>query len=295
MQDKEIMFFDAVDSKTKTLWATSYPDGMPCIVSHVEHHRAASRVERVLLRPTSLDTFTTCMFWIDALVARGNDVPELILPFFPGARQDRLNSKGDVLFTAKSVAKMINDRHFPRVIVLDPHSDVVPALLDRCSVVTAADIMGYSRPVMQAAVKYTKSYDAVVSPDAGAEKRASAIATNLGIPHLHAWKTRNVMDGSISGFGCEPIPRSVNHILVVDDICDGGGTFEGLREVLPWPLVNEDISVDLFVTHGIFSKGTRHLASKFNNIFCTDSIVGRERNEIIEVSVCMDLLRKGYC
>ena len=41
--------------------------------------------------------------------------------------------------------------------------------------------------------------------------------------------------------------------LILDDICDGGGTFTGLSHVLRGTYGAR--AVDLFVTHGIFSKG----------------------------------------
>ena len=54
----------------------------------------------------------------------------LFMPYIPHARQDR-NVSGR-LFTLKSFAEIINSLNFAIVVVLDPHSDVSTALLDRC-------------------------------------------------------------------------------------------------------------------------------------------------------------------
>jgi len=56
--------------------------------------------------------------------------------------------------------------------------------------------------------------------------------------------------------------------LIVDDICDGGGTFLGLAEEL-----KECNSGDLYlaVSHGIFSKGSQTLLDNFKSIYSTDS------------------------
>lgn len=255
---------------------SQYPDGLPLIRRPVP-----TAIERVLLRPTSLSDFVAAMFWIDAYTQRGRAVPHLILPFVPGARQDRLNDGGDYLFTAKSVANMINARNFPSVTAVDPHSDVTPALIDRCRVVHVSDF------VKVPAGKYA----AVISPDAGAEKRASAVARKLGVPLLHAWKTRHVDTGQITGFGVEPFPLALGdspRLLVVDDICDGGGTFIGLADICQAETAGS-VDLHLFVTHGVFSKGTDELKKYYSHIYCTDSIIG-DRPGVFEIDVCRQLV-----
>lgn len=256
----------------------SYPDGMPLV--RFPDLGLYQSVQALLLRPKSIAAFVAALFWVDALVERGNLVPDLILPFFPGARQDRLNTSGDYLFTAKSVAKMINARNFPSVTLIDPHSEVTPALVDRSRVIHAAGCLTVP----------PGKYAAVVSPDAGAEKRAGLVARKLGVPLLHAWKTRDVATGRISGFGMQPpdLPAGAR-VLVVDDICDGGGTFLGLADVIDVA----GLRAHLFVTHGIFSQGTELLRARYSDhVYCTDSIIG-DRPGVIEYPVCKNLLPKG--
>lgn len=250
----------------------TYPDMMP----RFEAEMVPRNVCRLLLRPTSLFSFMSAMFLVDAMTARGQPVPELILPCMPGSRQDRLNRTGDFLFTARSVAGEINWRGFPKVTLVDPHSDVTPALVNRSVVVTAADCINPPR----------NKYDAVISPDAGAEKRASAVAKKLGVPLIHAWKTRDVATGNISGFGMEQDSIHDGLALVVDDLCDAGGTFLGLGEVLR----ARAIGAHLWVTHGLFHKGTKALLERYGHLYCTDSVAG-DRAGVIEINVCERLLK----
>ncbi len=105
-----------------------YPDGTPM----VKHLVGDSTGSTLILRPTTLESFVTGLFLADALAERGQKVSSLLLPFIPGARQDRINPAGDFLFTLKSVAQMINARNFDQVVVLDPHSNVATGLIDRC-------------------------------------------------------------------------------------------------------------------------------------------------------------------
>jgi len=233
-----------------TVGIGTYPDSMPLI------HQPLGIPYRVLLRPKSLASFMAAMFWIDALTERTDNVPHLVLPFVPGARQDRLNDSGDYLFTAKSIARELNMRGFPSVTVLDPHSEVISALIDRCRVVHAADCMQVPEG----------KYAAVISPDAGAEKRAGLVAKKLGVPLIHAWKNRDVSTGAISGFGfdsdaLEACTANTQRVLVVDDICDGGGTFVGLAQAVIAQAFLIPIDLHLWTTHGIYSKGVDVLAS----------------------------------
>lgn len=153
---------------------------------------------------------------------------------------------------------------------------MTPALIDRCRVVHAADCI--SPPAGK--------YSAVVAPDAGAEKRAMAVAKKLRVPLVHAWKRRELSTGAISGFGHEPIALAGrSRLLVVDDICDGGRTFTGLADT-----IGIGFDLHLYVTHGLFTQGTAELRSRFSHIYATDSVAA-EREGVIQINVCENLLR----
>ena len=72
-------------------------------------------------------------------------------------------------------------------------------------------------------------YVGLICPDAGAAKRTEAVAEALALPVFYARKKRDFATGRLSGFACEPLPPE-GRLIVVDDICDGGGTFRGLAE-----------------------------------------------------------------
>lgn len=267
---EQLEYIDTEGAKRAVQLAT-YPDSAPLVKEW-----GTVEVKTVLLRPASFASFVAAMFWLDSIAERHGWRPHLILPFVPGARQDRLNTEGDALFTAKSVAKMINARNLPSVTVLDPHSEVTPALIDSCRVVTAADCINPP----------AGKYAAVVAPDAGAEKRAMGVAKKLGVPLVHAWKRRELSTGAISGFGHEPMAlQGRSRLLLVDDICDGGRTFTGLADV-----IGIGFDLHLYVTHGLFTQGMSALSACFSHIYATDSVAtGREG--VIQIDVCEKLLR----
>lgn len=231
-----------------------YPDGMPI----GEKPDIIGNLYKIVLRPRSLVSFMAAMFWFDAYQQRNEQLVTLILPFIPGSRQDRLNPEGDFLFTARSIAEEINAREFDKVIVLDPHSEVAPALIDRCQVI---HFPSNFRESINA-----DRYIGVIAPDGGAVKRAGFAAEILQLPVFHAWKKRDVATGKLAGFGCESLRPG--HYLVVDDICDGGGTFIGLMQTLPRGIV-----ADLYVSHGLFTQGTSKLVNHFESVYTTDSVL----------------------
>lgn len=237
-----------------------YPNGDPYV-----KHPDLRNYSRMIIQPESLTEFMTAMFFVDALQERGaicKDGLNVLIPFLPGSRQDRLFGDGDVLFAVKSIAKEINARSFNKVFTFDAHSEVSVALIDRCYNIPAErmlDIAAWDK------VQFPE-YTGIISPDAGAEKRASGFAKKLTLPVLHGWKSRDVATGVLKGFGVEPLEAG-GHYLIVDDICDGGGTFLGLEEVIS----TMGCTADLYVTHGIFSQGTEKLLDKFKNVYCTDS------------------------
>lgn len=182
----------------------------------------------------------------------------LNMPYVPYARQDRVCNPGEAL-SAKVFCNLINAQAYASVVIADPHSDVVPALLDRVSVVDASVMLAevLRQPTFARGVT-------LLAPDAGARKRVQQLAKKLEVEHVaFADKVRDTKTGRISGTSVSSDLPNLP-ILVVDDICDGGRTFvelgKALAEVSSQPRY-------LYVTHGIFSKGFEELNLYYQRIF----------------------------
>ena len=165
----------------------------------------------------------------------------LIMNYIPYARQDRVCNEGESL-SIKVFADLINLQAYNQVIVLDPHSDVAPALINKCFIVHRHE---------QLYLFNIDKYDCLICPDAGARKKCVEDAKKLDLPIVYADKVRDLETGKLSGFEvhAESVPA---RCLITDDICDGGGTFIGLAQELR---KKGATTVDLLVSHGIFSKG----------------------------------------
>ena len=110
----------------------------------------------------------------------------------------------------------------------------------------------------------------VLYPDAGAQSRykSETFLSKLNYTTTHATKVRNTATGQLLSFDVSEVPVD-RPLLIVDDICDGGGTFIGIARALRGRGMTLPLS--LYVTHGIFSKGLSSLRSEFTQIYTTNS------------------------
>ncbi|WP_233900802.1 phosphoribosyltransferase family protein [Tenacibaculum piscium] len=172
-----------------------------------------------------------------------------------GQRSDRrFNEKES--FDLKVIANFINSMGFDKVEILHPHSSISLALIDN-----SIEIKSYEF------VK--KVYDAIgnpilISPDAGAYKTTHEIAKKLKADLIPSNKVR------IAGVPKITIQGDVKNkeCLIVDDLADGGRTFNFLAKELK----NQGATkVFLYVTHGQFNYGFDELKENINHIYCTNS------------------------
>ncbi|WPH64698.1 ribose-phosphate pyrophosphokinase [Vibrio phage vB_VpaP_SJSY21] len=193
---------------------------------------------------------------------------KLVMPYMPYARQDRVCSYGEA-FAVKIMANMINSMKFGTVTIHDPHSDVTPALIDNVDVI-AQDVNAF-QAISQVLCLDHKNADVsnlvVVAPDAGATKKSEKLADRFKVPVHQALKTRDPSTGKLDGFRFCGDPSDIKgkDIVICDDICDGGGTFIGLGNVLKGL---EPKSMTLYITHGIFSNedNLKELEELYDNV-----------------------------
>lgn len=206
------------------------------------------------------DLFELAM-WADA-VERRNELAILEIPYLPGARSDHTT---EPVFGARVYADFINLMNLDRVICFDPHSPRMPALIQNLTVIDSTRLV--RQHVVGKVDGVPQRYQGVIAPDKGAIKRATDVARACHIPVFLAEKHRNKDTGKLSDFTCEPLPDE-GKFLVVDDICDGGGTFMGLAEATG---LGRD-RLGLYVSHGVFSGAAYRLHQYYSEIWTTDSL-----------------------
>ena len=194
--------------------------------------------------------------------------PKLFAPYFPGARADR-----GAPFGARVYAQLVNAMGFESVTILDPHSPVIVKELERVRVIDSTHVL--KRAVFGRTDFVESSWAGIIAPDAGAVERATRVAEATGLPLFKADKTRDFATGKLSGFSCEKLPDE-GRLLLVDDICEGGGTFCGLAEAAG--VGRERLA--LWVTHGSFTGRAAQLTDYFGQIYTTDSLMNARNPEL---------------
>lgn len=181
----------------------------------------------------------------------------LLLPYLPAARSDH-----DDVMGVEAYASMVRDV-FDEIITIDPHSEVA-------QLAYGATVVDHTALVLEA-LRHDEDFSGglvgVIAADKSGSLHAQHVAEALGVPIFQALKHRDPATGKLSGFTCESLPEEGN-LLIVDDICDGGGTFLGLADATG---IRSD-RMGLWVTHGIFSgNALDRLAFTFAWLATTDS------------------------
>lgn len=199
-----------------------------------------------------------------ANVAHSHQAPfVLFLPYLPAARADKGLPLG-----CRVYADIINAMNPQQVVGIDPHSPMMGRYLRNLTSLSPGPLI--HRALSEAG--HLDRYDGVIAPDKGAHDRAMKVAVELDIDYYEAQKIREFDTGKILSIQIEKLPGNGKY-LVVDDICDGGGTFIGLANALGL----DNTQLGLWVTHGIFSGNAPVLRRSYQHIYTTDSHPGHAR------------------
>lgn len=195
---------------------------------------------------------------------------ELYVPFFLGSRSDRQFQDGGVNYLKQVIAPIINSQNYNLVTTIDPHSDVLEAVINNYKKINNHILVKHALTNIDNK-NGAQSRVCFVSPDAGAYKKIFDVAKEFKVNNIiTANKVRDLVTGKIIK---TEIPKlSFNddmQYIIIDDIADGGRTFIELSKAIKEE--KENAKVYLIVTHGIFSAGLEVLKPHFEKIYTTNS------------------------
>lgn len=165
----------------------------------------------------------------------------LSIPYLPYARQDK-DVANDKTFALKVFLDVLEKSDlFLHITTEDAHNPLKIGSIDN----------KVPNDTIQAVISKVKP-DIICFPDKGASQRGY---TTNGLPTIFLDKKRNQLTGKIEGIEYNgDINVSGKRILILDDLCDRGGTFMSAAKLL------KDLNsteVILYTTHGIYSGGTK--------------------------------------
>lgn len=207
-----------------------------------------------------------------------------IIPYFGYARQDRKN-ESRVPISASDVAMLLENSGVDRVVALDLHAGQIQGFFHN---VPVDNIYGSVFMAPKFAELNLKD-PVIISPDAGGVARAKKFRDTLAMYGVKADLAIIIKQRASAG-----VIESANLIgdvkgrdaIIVDDICDTGGTLVKAAEELKKFGANK---VYASITHPVFSKDAiaKIEGSEFEQVYVSDSIVIPEEqyNKITQISV----------
>jgi ribose-phosphate pyrophosphokinase len=229
-----------------------FPDGQPHLKIETSNLPLVSETILIVSRISNANDLVLVVLAKDALDYLGFERVELNITYLMAARMDRVMNEGEP-FSLKSIARILNAVQFRKIKLFDPHSEVSTALIERSYAVTNEYFV---QKAIQHYLEHHNTTDYwLISPDAGALKKIHKVAKFVEAPRVaECMKVRDLKTGALSGFACNQPDFEGLPCFIVDDICDGGGTFAGTAKLLKSKNAGP---VVLIVSHGIFSKGDK--------------------------------------
>lgn len=241
-----------------------YPDGQIQLVLEDLDDNKFHLV--ILTRICNSDDLFILMQLSDIVNRRGLSCT-LYITYLLAARTDRLFS-WNTSFTLKIVMDVLKSFN-SEIMILDPHSEAANRLSDN---------RVYEINFINMLINYTDIFDdsdniVIVAPDEGAKDRLEHIVTSsiFRNPIIYCSKTRDE-SGKVTEVKVKSeSPIQVNkktRLIVIDDLCDGGGTFMAIAPELKRYEVKE---IDLLITHSIQLDGLKKVSSVYDKVITSNS------------------------
>ena len=187
---------------------------------------------------------------------------DCIISYLPYARQDRYCARGDP-FSKRVFISLLDGMKNISFEIYDDHSTL--GYLKSYPQFRQAELLYKAKDSIN-------TFDRIVSPDEGAKQKAKLADVEIGDGKgniVFAKKVRNPKTGEITETKLlKDYDLRNQSVLIIDDICDGGRTFIDLAKLLR---VRGAKRIELWVTHGIFSKGLDALKPYIDHIYCHDT------------------------
>jgi ribose-phosphate pyrophosphokinase len=237
------------------LHVLSMPDGAP----HCDLSDIINKIDSIYASITNFNDFGILLTILD-VCKRYKIKYYLHLSYVP-MRQDRLEMYRPL--TVDMYAKILS-LYTNNVTLYVPHSDIAINIFKEHIKNVYIEYTDYYKDVL-----YYYKHDIIVLPDAGAKRFIPQLQY---YQYIQCSKKRDGKTGLLSSPTIHDPDNLIkgNNLLIIDDICDGGGTFIQLADKLK---EKGAANISLCVFHGIFSKGYKELNKRFDRIYTSDSYI----------------------
>lgn len=193
-----------------------------------------------------------CLIQIGDILKRQEIIVErLYIPYLMSARNDRVMDF-NYSVNLRLVVDVVNQINAKKVIIAEPHSRRMYDLVKNLIAVSVLDELNEN--------EYNICY-----PDVGAQDRYERKFRNINV--LYGTKKRvgqDIINFAIEADNYDP----TKPIMVIDDLCDGGGTFLGIRKELE---KFNPVKTILAVTHAVQIEGIQKVAEVYDEVIISNT------------------------
>lgn len=242
---------------------TVFPDGEPHIKLEEIDRKKEYRIVCRITNPSELFVLAQ----VGHILKRQDVIFDIVITYLMSMRMDRVISFNEA-FTLQIVAGIINALGAEKVYVFEAHSErVFKEIFNSRSFDPLKNTTEFSNFEREFILNRD---NAICFPDHGAFCRYGSMVSPL-VKTLCMKKVRDLENkGIIKSMELEDyIEGDVSVITIIDDLCDGGGTFCWASSILREKFPNAKIQI--FVKHLVNPVGLKKLAETFDAVYITNS------------------------
>lgn len=259
----------------------SYPDGQHSIRLHLDKLNVKENV-RILCRIKNFSELEVLSCLIAALRKHDFYIAKLQFAYLFGIRSDRSFSAGEPSYLRDVLAPVINSYKIPKVELIWPFEPLGMKYIKNCNLKE----LDFALPELQIDhPPFSTKHRFLLCGDESAKN--FYLAKQYYFP-FYFEKTRS-LDGKISvvidQFVIENYLKNNNieNITIVDDLCDGGTTF--IEEAKYIKNLTPNVKLELFIYHGLFTRGLEPLLEHFEVIHCLNSYQDIDNPRVKQIKV----------
>jgi ribose-phosphate pyrophosphokinase len=255
----EYQIIDSDNYQEAGVHVFTFPGGEP----HVKFNKPLQPNGLLFLKLRTWHDVGYASVVLDAIAGEnGSNGWKAFIPYYPGARQDRRTTPYSPE-TVKLTYSLLHS-HFLSTWTFDPHSAVLTNMEPR-------HFMPWELTSLKSVCDSKSRVVGIIAPDKGAVVRAKQFHDTFypWADLIQCEKVRDPDTGFLTKYNLPRLTMTGGRYIIVDDICDGGATFNSLAN--EFKVYGPDYKLELFVSHGIFSKGIANLDPVIEHITTTDS------------------------
>lgn len=249
-----------------------YPDGQKNVTLDMEYFNNVKFPIEIICSIRNFSELEVLICIVRALQKNDFTIISINFVYLFGMRSDRAFEKGMPNYFKDVLSPIINGLNIRKIIFFHPHNAI--SLYDiKNHFIEMPEDRFYP-------ISFIKLYHS--SYKIGGDQSSGNIFTGLDALFMKE-RIHNDIKMILKRENIDEISKHHGEILIIDDLCDGGLTFinaaKYLKNIFPHK------SINLYVTHALFTNGIDIIANHFSKIICTNSYQDIDHPMVSQIKV----------